>query len=384
MEDSKIIELFERRDETAISEAERKYGQRCRTVAFGILKALGDTDEKYIEECFTPKKRRKAKTIKFCAAAACLAVTAAGVLAAVTALNGGVGIFNKDSYPAAERDSIKGSGANSLYGSSEEPAEDNNCAALVPRWEERSITDKFGRISLNGGEYSAYPTVADSEIIGALIEKTVITGKDEGYTEKEYSQNAELYALRGIAREAAIAVKYEGGKNFYICRSYTYKASTLERLITDLGLEKNLKFTEARAYIRNNDKVTKEIKYSGWSTNKITELLLACKTAGSADETEAPGFSADLQINAEIGALGQAGAYIAISRDGYLETNILATGKLFFIGKTAAERFISYFENECETEALQTYAVFDESNGTSEAFTGNATADSSATSPYIP
>lgn len=45
MEDSKIIELFEQRDEAAIIEAERKYGQRCRAVAFGILKNREDTEE---------------------------------------------------------------------------------------------------------------------------------------------------------------------------------------------------------------------------------------------------------------------------------------------------------------------------------------------------
>ncbi len=45
MEDSKIIELFEQRDEAAISEAERKYGQRCRAVAFGILQSHEDAEE---------------------------------------------------------------------------------------------------------------------------------------------------------------------------------------------------------------------------------------------------------------------------------------------------------------------------------------------------
>lgn len=348
-----------------------------------ILTALGGTDEKYIEECFTQRKRGKAEIIRLCAAAACLAVTAAGVFAAVTALNNNAEMLDnlEESFGTGD---VKENAANDSYGYSEEFDGDystvtDGAAALVPKWEERSITSKFSKISSGNGKYSACAAVAETGKIGAFIEKTVVTGRDEGYTEKEYTQNAELYELRGIAKEAALAVKYEGDENFYICQSYTYKAATLERLITDLGLEKNLKFTSVGAYIRKNDKVSREIKYSGWSANKITELLLACKAARSADESEVPWFSADVQINAEIEALGQAGAYIAISRDGYLETNILSTGKLFFIGKAAAERFTEYFENECEAETLRTYSFSYNSGDIGEACTSSA-----VTSPYIP
>lgn len=45
MEDSRIIELFNRRDEVAIAEAERKYGAYCRRVAFNLLGAAEDADE---------------------------------------------------------------------------------------------------------------------------------------------------------------------------------------------------------------------------------------------------------------------------------------------------------------------------------------------------
>ena len=37
MEDGEIVELYWRRDESAITETARKYGALCRTVAKGIL-----------------------------------------------------------------------------------------------------------------------------------------------------------------------------------------------------------------------------------------------------------------------------------------------------------------------------------------------------------
>lgn len=45
MEDGKIIELYYMRDQAAIAETDRKYGQRCRTVANNILSSEQDSEE---------------------------------------------------------------------------------------------------------------------------------------------------------------------------------------------------------------------------------------------------------------------------------------------------------------------------------------------------
>ncbi len=45
MEDSRIIELFDQRDEQAIAESSAKYGRYCRSVAFNILADVQESDE---------------------------------------------------------------------------------------------------------------------------------------------------------------------------------------------------------------------------------------------------------------------------------------------------------------------------------------------------
>ena len=45
MRDIDIIALFDRRDEQAIAEMQRKYGSYCRTVALNILKNASDAEE---------------------------------------------------------------------------------------------------------------------------------------------------------------------------------------------------------------------------------------------------------------------------------------------------------------------------------------------------
>lgn len=45
MEDVKIVELYWKRDESAISESNKKYGWYCRTIAYNILCSGEDSDE---------------------------------------------------------------------------------------------------------------------------------------------------------------------------------------------------------------------------------------------------------------------------------------------------------------------------------------------------
>jgi len=43
MEDNKIIELYEKRDELAISETNNKYGRYMNTIAFNVLRNKEDS-----------------------------------------------------------------------------------------------------------------------------------------------------------------------------------------------------------------------------------------------------------------------------------------------------------------------------------------------------
>ncbi len=45
MEDNKIIELYWKRDEAAIDESNKKYGNYCHTIAYNILRSKEDSDE---------------------------------------------------------------------------------------------------------------------------------------------------------------------------------------------------------------------------------------------------------------------------------------------------------------------------------------------------
>ena len=45
MEDTKIVDLFWQRDQSAIAQADRKYGKYCYAIAYGILSSREDSEE---------------------------------------------------------------------------------------------------------------------------------------------------------------------------------------------------------------------------------------------------------------------------------------------------------------------------------------------------
>lgn len=58
MEDSKIIELYENRDQQAISQSDIKYGGYCYSVGYNILGVREDTEECVNETWLTPFRHR--------------------------------------------------------------------------------------------------------------------------------------------------------------------------------------------------------------------------------------------------------------------------------------------------------------------------------------
>ena len=59
-----------------------------------------------------------------------------------------------------------------------------------------------------------------------------------------------------------------------------------------------------------------------------------------------PTFTVDVPL------LGYKNISLGVTEDGYIVTNILDTGKAFYIGKDKTEAFIKYVESECKGEVL--------------------------------
>lgn len=341
-----------------------------------MIHAIGGIDDKFIDEAAQPA-RKKAVIIRWCAAAAGFCVIA-GLTAAVWINSGKNGIFlNKNSGAAngtgeeiltEEYDGNyqENGTADTAPGDSETYTEEAGGTASdtsseqdsykIPRWDDMTVTQKFPYLSFNGYEYSTADKVIPEESIGKKLTSATLTGKDV-YTGKTYAINADIYEITDISKNCAVSLKFEGYDELYVCRNSGYRPETLGQFIDDLNLRETLTFGKAYATVKKGDTYT-ETEYSGLDRAKVWEMLLSDRELKNVKDYDSMNFGKKLiSVSINIELLGYENISLTVTEDGYLTTNILDTGKAFFIGREKAENFAEYVRENCEGTEKITYTV---------------------------
>lgn len=216
--------------------------------------------------------------------------------------------------------------------------------AFIPRWDSMTVADQFNNFSYNGTVYytGSKKIFGDNEV-GELLSMSESTGYDI-YEDKDYTIKCGVYSIKGISPECAVAVKYEGYDEYYPAQNQYYYPETLGDLINDLNLRENLSFGSIYysfwkdGIIANGNYIM--MVYTLPDPAVIWDLLLSdtsLKNEGDEHYT-----ASDMSISIDIDKLGVKNISLAVNDDGYLQTNILATGKSFYIGKDKIEAFIDY------------------------------------------
>ena len=220
-----------------------------------------------------------------------------------------------------------------------------------------TVTQKFPYLSFNGYEYSTADKVIPEDKVGKKITSTTLTGTDR-YTGKTYAINADIYEITGISKNCAVSLKFEGYDELYVCRNSGYRPETLGQLTDDLNLHKTLTFGKAYATIQKDKNSYAQTEYSGLDGEKAWEMLLSDRELKNVKDYDSMNFGKELiSVSINIELLGYENISLTVTEDGYLTTNILGTGKAFFIGKEKAEEFYGYVRENCEGTEKITYIV---------------------------
>jgi hypothetical protein len=261
------------------------------------------------------------------------------------------------------------------------PAQENVSQAeiaIMPRWEEMSITAKYSLVMFNGVEYtvttvffdpfaasgfaadgrevaafagSQYGTleIAPTEI-GELIGAATARGYDS-YEGKEYTTDCEIYALHNIASECAVAVKFADDEGYYPFKNPYYVPATLGDLIEGLNLRENLVFNRIH-YDYFEDGVYVMSVYTLPDYAVLWDLLLA-DTAAKHEPDMLLGASL-MGVSIDVKVVGYRNVSLTVNDQGYLLTNILDSGKVFYIGEDRVQAFVDYvLANGTRTDVQQ-------------------------------
>ncbi len=224
---------------------------------------------------------------------------------------------------------------------------------VAPKWDEMSISQKFMEVTYNQNQYSSRITKISNDNIERNIGTAILTGYDT-YTDTYHRKKGELYTIKNIAEECAIAVKFEENSDYYVYVNSYYKPTTLGEFIENLNLKEITSF--GTIYYNywdknsNGDMEYNNIEFYNVDNKIIWQKLfdnLNLENIYSDNDTAkytSERFSQSISISVDIPLLGYKNISISLTDKGYLLTNILDTGKGFYIGEDKVQEFLNYIK----------------------------------------
>lgn len=289
-----------------------------------LLHTMGDIDDRFIEEA-APVAKKKHTWRRWTAAAAACLVLVAGLLV----------------WPLLKGD------PSSQNGRYKYTVAQREAAALVLRWEDRTVSERYLEMSFGENKYCTRGLAIDASRLGSELGTCDAWGFDF-YTDQTYHQDFAVYAINGIQDEKLVAVRMED--NYYVFRQDAYAPpSTLGGLLEVYNLAENLPFTRF-SY--------DDAYYALEEDTAIWQILAECADAPVVEDADFRASDPHISFTATSEVLGIYKRVFYVTADGYVKTNALDYGYTYFIGEDAAGRIIEYaLANATETE-MEPYTNF--------------------------
>ena len=298
-----------------------------------LLRLLGQVDEEWIEEAASERKKGRNRPWGIW-----LSVAACFLLAAFF----GIGVWQggwRDKTPGLSTGDQRWpeKGISQTTGSGE--------TARIPPWEEMPVSRQYAEVHYHTALYVSQVSEIAAGEIGNALESVTVEGYDI-YTDTVYTANASLFAINRISTDCAVALKFEGRTEYYVYVNHAYSPATLGGFIDDLNLTENISFGSVWYEWTDASGKTETIEFVGLEASAVWQMLL--DEPGTRAVTDTGSFRNRMSVSVDIPLLGCENISLGITDDGYLTTNILGTGKAFYIGEEKGKRFQEYVIENCE------------------------------------
>jgi len=299
-----------------------------------LMNAIGNIDDEFILEAADKAPAVKKKSyVKWIALAACLCLCVGAVAVFV--------LRNGDKPKTADDVRWREKYVEMTY-------ELSTDSAYEKKWDELKIYEQYSEATLGNNTYTTSGCEIEESQLGKKLSVAELVGYDI-YEDKYYYLSCEGYEITGINTECAVAIELETDK-FYVYRNSGYKPETLGDFVNDLSLEENLVVGGASFlwYDHENEKYRTVVFEDSIDKQKVFEMLFSDLDAQAVKDYDLRSFEEDMGLSVSVPKLGHKNISLAVTKDGYLTTNILSTGKAFYIGTDKTEAFSEYVKDNYE------------------------------------
>ncbi|MGN0517744.1 MAG: hypothetical protein ACI4II_03365 [Acutalibacteraceae bacterium] len=207
----------------------------------------------------------------------------------------------------------------------------------IKTWDELTSAERYSALKIDSNEYSSLTVYVDTADIGNKLGTYEVSGYDE--YDKRHSIEADVFAINKVSEKCAVYVKLDDIDGYIAFVNPYYKPENLGQFITDLNLTETLSFGSAY-YEYTQNAVSETVIYDDFEDKTAWDILLNKTDIQNVLDYDTMNFDEQIiSIAVDMPELGYTNRSMWLTKDGYLHTNILETGKAFFIGKDTVERF---------------------------------------------
>lgn len=214
-----------------------------------------------------------------------------------------------------------------------------------PHWDDLDISRQYASMEWEGRGYNGTSAVISQDKIEHFLGQELLSGQD-AYTEVIHEREGNVFAIAGVAPKCAVAVELEG--TYYVYRTSEYVPDTLGDLIGDLNLYENIQFGSVWYEYQKKNGEYVSVEFIDLPQNIIWEMLLSDETLTNVEHYDQMQFSNIMSISVNIPIIGYENIALSVTEEGYVTTNILDTGKAFFIGTEKVQKFVDYVLKNCQ------------------------------------
>ena len=194
----------------------------------------------------------------------------------------------------------------------------------------------FADISLLCGLYESQISNISPEYVARQLLEMSISGTND-LTNENYESNCTVFAIKGISEDYAVAVRLENSDRYMLYRNSFAKPETLGDMAEALNLSENLHSGTVYRYDENNNLTTSgNIESKDFSDWLLSLPPSECLPFGAFT-------SVDFIIEVSLPVLNMTERVVEVSENGYIRTNIIDSGVVFFVGEDNIQKLKNIF-----------------------------------------
>ena len=215
---------------------------------------------------------------------------------------------------------------------------------LLP-WASLSPGEQYGELTFSGLSYCTRAATAAAAAVGESLGTVTLSAADEDG--RAHTAEASVHPLHGIARRCALAVRFAGTDAYWVYVNSDYRPATFGDFLRDLNLPETAGLGPVYADGQNESGQFVLLEWTGdegFARGLRQLLLTGHDSAPAAADFYSGIFPAVMSVQLNVPLLGYTNIALWVTEDGWLATNLLDTGKAFYIGEEQTAAIITYVE----------------------------------------